>query len=240
MPFNPSPRQSEASRRNLLGHEGPRTPEGKARSAANGARNKGANTARARARVIQARHGLNEDSWYAAAGCLGCGRECHWPSFADSTPHSRMPLPCLERVLTSRPERCFYHLEGLCLADFHQTHACPVSDGTCVTDPSFPATLGANIKPGSSSADRKELAFRRRIMRLAKEAKHYLAQLRADARRETRPHPRMVRVLRQLRLALNGCRACKYTQYKDSSTWDHVLEAIADGSLLAEPSWPQE
>lgn len=228
MPLNPTPEQSKASRRNLRGKEGPKTPGGKARSSANGQKNRGVKTAQARARVIDKRHGLKEDSFYAAANCLTCPLKCPAPSFTNTTPHPSLPLACLERVIQTDPRRCFYHLEGLCLAQGRHDIP-PGSITTCVVERRFVAGFAASSDKDATVATNRELVFRKRMIRLITEAKAYLLQLRQQGSENVPPHPRLVRVARTLGEFLNRCGSCKYTPYQSPSDWDELLQRASDG-----------
>jgi len=108
--------QRRTSIANIAGKSGPKTAEGKRRSADNGRRNKGIKTSRDRAAAIEKRWGLRRDSFYSLAGCPTCTLSCKWPSFSERTRWSKLPRGCLERVLREDPARCFYHLFGQCCA----------------------------------------------------------------------------------------------------------------------------
>jgi len=231
VPRNPSLSQIEASRRNLRGKAGPKTEGGKRTSAANGRKNQGTKTAKARARIINARHGINTESFYAYADCLNCTKHCAWPTFSPTTAFRDLPLGCLEEVLVSRPDRCFYHLEGLCLADFRKL-ASTHPGRLCVIEPRFIHTFEvSDHNVNDESLNRAELEFRRKIIRLVTEARAYIQRLRREELTEVEIHPRMMSVLRLLRKALNNCAPCQYTPWRDYDDWDRWLRWIADGEF---------
>jgi len=232
MPSNPSRKQSEASRRNLRGKEGPKTIAGKEASAANGAKNRGTKTAKARAKIIAGRQGLNDDSFYARAGCLSCQKHCMWPSFSVTTRFNQMPLGCLEEVLVSQPDLCFYYLEGLCLADFREGSATPAYGTICVTEPRFLRSFRPRDTAVSDEAlNRLELGFRNQIISFVNEAELYLRRLRQQGCEETELHPRMIRILRILQDVLRRCRPCRFTGWKGHYESDDCLRWIAEGGF---------
>ena len=209
MPRFPSKKQSLASKRNLDGNHGPKTAEGKAKSSQNGRRNCGTKTSKARARIIDARHGLNDDSLYAMAGCLTCNQHCEWPSFSNETTHSSLPLGCLEGVLQRTPSRCFYFLEGYCLADFREIRPDQADCGFfCVTDSLFLDTFGGKSS-SRESRDRLELRFRKRMMRFISECKHYLRSVPTTTKQDL--HPRMLNTLRQVNQVSTRCKNCRFS-----------------------------
>jgi hypothetical protein len=232
VPNNPSIKQSEASRQNLRGKEGPKTTAGKQSSAANGAKNQGTKTAKARARIIAARHGLNEDSFYARAGCLQCQKHCVWPSFSSTTPFKNLPLGCLQEVLMSRPDQCFFYLEGLCLADFREGYTTANSRAMCVVEPGFLKTFNyGSGEMNEEALNVSELRFRKQIISFVNEAQMYMSRLRKEGLQKVEIHPRMLKVLRKLRDALNHCAPCRYTPWKDYNDWDECLQWIAEGKF---------
>ena len=173
MPRNPSQKQREASRRNLRGHHGPKTEKGKQVVASNGTHNKGVKTAKARAKVLAARHGPNTDTFYSFAGCLTCQKHCMWPSFSSETPYRQLPLSCLEEVVRDRPDRCFYNLEGICCVQLSSASA---KEG-CILDTAFLYTFPV-LDGDSLRREAAELKNRREVVALKKEIALYLDEIR--------------------------------------------------------------
>src|SRR5688500_17052846 len=134
MTRNPSRKQRIASARNIRGKEGPKTVEGKARSAANGRLNRrGIPLAKTLAKAIA--HNLKHDSQSFYSHCLTCQKECQWPSFSIKTSLENFPIGCLEEVVRKEPARCFYYFQGLCCAPI-ATNLGPESID-CILEPGF-------------------------------------------------------------------------------------------------------
>jgi hypothetical protein len=231
MPKNPSKRQQEASRKNLRGKYGPKTEEGKRKVALNGLQNKGAVTAKARARQIAGRHGPKTETFYSFAGCLECKKLCLWPSFSLETPLDKMPLECLKEVLEERPGRCFYYFEGFCCGTYIADQGSSSGTVPCILDDGFAARSMERLGKRDGLADRVELGERKRVWALKKEMEGYLETLRRHGPNNVVWTPRMVYVVREMSKMLRTCRVCKLESWRSLADLEEIVEQLCMGDL---------
>lgn len=229
MPRNPSPKQVEASRANLVGHYGPKTSQGRQKVAKNGERNKGVKSAKARARVIHGRWGALTGTFYSWARCAECRKTCIWPSFSVKTSHDSLPLRCLENVLTKDPNRCFYYFEGLC---------CVPSDGKdvgmgsrCILDTSFLDMFRNKGSEARAELVGRELSIRRKTVALKAEMSLYTERMRSWGPDALDITPRMKYVMRHFQNLLRVCAGCRLETWRARAGWDDVLEWIAETDI---------
>jgi hypothetical protein len=232
MPKNPSERQREASKRNLKGHYGPKTEEGKLKSSRNGLQNIGDTRAKQRARQIAGRWGPKTETFYSYANCLGCVKNCLWPSFSVETPlDGSMPLGCLKEVLEERPSRCFYYFEGFCCGSYATVKGASLP-AACVLDDEFAEVTAQRLGKLAKDAVQVELKERKRIWRLKKEMASYLEVLRQQGPKEAVWTPRMIYVSREFQSILRGCRLCRLEPWRSSADLDETLELLFQGELI--------
>lgn len=231
MPKNPSRRQQQASRRNLEGHYGPRTEEGRSKAARNGLRNKGIKTAKARAHQVAGRWGANTETYYNYAGCLECKKDCQWPSFSVRTPLLKMPLGCLKEVLDAQPARCFYYFEGFCLASYVAAGGIRGSS-LCILDGGFADFTARRLGQAGSEPQTVELRERMRIWSLKLEMFGYLQALREKGPRDTEWTARMIHVVREVSTMLPKCTLCRMEPWRRLADLDEVLEQLYFANLV--------
>jgi hypothetical protein len=232
MPKNPSGLQQQASKRNLKGHYGPRTEAGKIKSSSNGAQNKGIKKAKQRAHQIAGRWGPRTETFYSYANCIGCVKNCLWPSFSLETPLDgrSMPLECLKEVLESKPARCFYYFEGFCCGTYSAENR-PTVPAMCVLDDGFADATAKRLGRPAKDAVGVELRERKRIVRLKKEMVKYMAILRQHGPNDVAWTPRMTFVCREFERILGGCGLCRMEPWRSLADLDEILEQLYHGVL---------
>lgn len=233
MPKNPSGPQREASKRNLKGHYGPKTEAGKLKSSKNGVQNKGIKKAKQRAVQIASRWGPKTETFYSYANCLGCLKDCLWPSFSVKTPldGESMPLGCLKEVLEERPGRCFYYFEGFCYGSYVAENAASVP-ATCILDDGFAEVTAQRLGKPAKDAVEVELKERKRIWLLKKEMASYIEILRQQGPNDAVWTPRMVFVVRELQQMLGKCGLCRMEPWRSLADLDEILEQLYLGEIL--------
>jgi len=217
MTRNPSRRQIIASRENLRGQHGPKTTAGKKICANNGFKNKGAKSAKAKAKAILERWGESTKSFYSYAGCAYCELPCLWSRFSIETYHSRLPLACLRKVLQEDPGKCFYYFNGVCCASnsiaYQRTSA-------CILDAHFLDNYINICPPGRS--ENYEMDFRKNIYSKKREATRYISQLKRSKNQEL--SPRMLYVFRFLQPIIHDSSYCQLEPWRKFSQNDEDID----------------
>jgi hypothetical protein len=231
MPRNPSKRQSEASRRNLRGKQGPKTSAGKSRAALNGSLNQGIKTAKARALQIAGRWGAKTETFYSYVGCVQCKKDCLWPSFSLETSLLDMPLGCLREVLEEKPNRCFYYFEGFCCGSHGVERGAGNGIVSCILDDGFAGSTMKRLGVLAGEAEKVELRERKRVWALKKEMVGYLDSLRRQGLGEAVWTPRMIYAASEMSKMLRTCGFCKLEPWRNLSSLEEVLERLYTGEL---------
>lgn len=228
MPRNPSLAQRAASARNLTGHRGPKTAAGKAASSANGRKNPGVKSARAWAKVIQARWGIQRGTLYAEAGCLTCQvSPCLGASLSPVAAHAQLPLPCLDRVFRASPSLCPYYLGGLCCADSTSRAAANAGGRRCITLEHF--TEGFRRASSDGDGNLLELAHRKLVLTKKKELLIYLARIRQLGLEHFRQTPRSKSVIRFFQSQYALLPACRFESNSGSPGQKDALRSLLEG-----------
>ncbi len=219
MPKNPSLLQKIASRNNLRGNYGPQTAVGKSKVAKNGNLNKGAKTAKSRARIINKRWGLN-NTLYDTAGCLYCSDICKGKSLSQKTRLDELPIKCFQDLVMTYPNNCFYYFYGLCATKFLSIDLY----GYCIIDDFTLETPKINIK--SANKFETEISSRIQLISYKKEFEKYYRLFAQKGIQNIDLTPRMRYILKKLDIIFLKPTLCKKTSLNKISELDQTITCL--------------
>jgi hypothetical protein len=222
MPRNPSSKQRIASAKNLEKNYGPKTPAGKAISALNGKKNKGAKTAKARARILNARwkeKGGIKGTFYDLSGCLHCQKVCPGRSFSQNAVISDYSFACFSNVIAEHNHTCFYYFHGLCGVRYNKAE---LPDNYCIIDDQNLTGFGPETDKNRYN---DELGYRRKFMKLKAKLSAYLENRVAG----DDPFPTEIcDVIKELREIFSSYKMCKMEVKEFSELNEHIQDLVYD------------